>query len=104
MVVNVEKERKVVGRCQKHRKYHVLEAGEDEKQRKYRVVEVEKVKKLGKKTCLCGGKLWPFDSPQVHLQRGETGEKIRGIVRFWWRKSEKQCKSCVLVDEVLKRV
>ena len=62
------------------------------------------MKKLGKKTCLCGGKLWPFDSPQVHLQRGETGEKIREIVRFWWRKSEKQCKSCVFVDEVLKRV
>ena len=58
-----KKERKVVGRCQKHRKYHVLEAGEDEKQRKYRVVEVEKVKKLGEKTCLCGGKLWPFASP-----------------------------------------
>ena len=63
VVVNVEKERKkerllegvknIANTC----KYHVLEAGEDEKQRKYRVVEVEKVKKLGEKTCLCGGKV-----------------------------------------------
>ena len=76
VVVNVEKERKVVGRCQKHRKYHVLEAGEDEKQRKYRVVEVEKVKKLGKKRVFvvesCGRSI-----PRGSICRGvKRGKKL----------------------------
>ena len=52
----MEKERQVVGRCQKHRKYRALEAEGDENQRKYRVVELEKVKTPGKKNIFfCAG-------------------------------------------------
>ena len=72
----MEKERQVVGRCQKHRKYRALEAEDDENQRKYRVVELEKVKTPGKKHIfLC----WKCCSTG-------KGENFREEACFlWWK-------------------
>ena len=78
----MEKERQVVGRCQKHRKYRALEAEGDENQRKYRVVELEKVKTPGKKhVFLC----WKCCSTG-------KGEKFREEACFLWWKVKKHGK------------
>ena len=77
----MEKERQVVGRCQKDRKYRALEAEDDETQRKYRVVELEKVKTPGKKCFLC----WKCCSTG-------KGEKFREEACFLWWKVKKHGK------------